>query len=317
MGAKTALLVLVDGDVTGALRDATEFDRAATTELVSRLLPGLELVAVEDGSLERNVNPSNGMLYAGVFRGLTIICAAELREIQPRFVRPGWLAEGAGRRVVLHSMHSASDFLAFAVWGEAGTLERSLCLSPDQGIVDDRGDRLPFESAYWAGRHPVDDDDEDEEPYPLPFHPLELGEDALAALCGFVVEGSPPEGMPDLDRVPLAGFRLRAPTVTLERSHGRPIAQPSALDVGSHVGQLGAGLDYLILDLGGENYLQAAAGGRSDIPAGVFRVERREGGPDLHFRCDVESLEEVAEIFRGYLANQDGWGDREWEQVWV
>ncbi|GAA0909633.1 hypothetical protein [Virgisporangium aurantiacum] len=58
------------------------------------------------------------------------------------------------------------------------------------------------------------------------------------------------------------------------------------------------------------NYLQAAAGGRSDIPAGVFRVERREGGPDLHFRCDVESLEEVAEIFRGYLANQDGWGDR-------
>ena len=50
--------------------------------------------------------------------------------------------------------------------------------------------------------------------------------------------------------------------------------------------------------MGGENYLQAAAGGRSDIPAGVFRVERREGGPDLHFRCDVESLEEVAEVFR-------------------
>ncbi|MGW0085503.1 DUF6928 family protein [Streptomyces sp. NPDC003393] len=29
--------------------------------------------------------------------------------------------------------------------------------------------------------------DGDEDPYPLPFHPLELGEDALRALCGFVL----------------------------------------------------------------------------------------------------------------------------------
>jgi putative transcriptional regulator len=39
-------------------------------------------------------------------------------------------AEGAGRRVILHSMHSVSDFLGFAVWGADGTLERALCLSP-------------------------------------------------------------------------------------------------------------------------------------------------------------------------------------------
>ena len=315
MGAKTALLIYAEGDVAQALHDAVELDRAATEALVARLLPGLDVVAVEDGNLGWNINPPDGVLYAGVFRGLTVICAAELGEIRPGDLRPGWLAEGAGRRVILHSMHSVSDFLGFAVWGANGTLDRALCLSPDDGIVEDRGDRLPFEQAYWAGEHPVDDDDDDDEPYPLPFHPLELGEDALATLCGFVIEGMPPEGMPDVHRVPLAGFRLGVPRLTLERSHGRPIAQPSALDVESQVRRLGNELDYLIVDMGGENYLQAAAGGQYDIPAGVFAVERREGSPDLHFRCEVDTLEDVAEIFRGYFANQDGWGDRHWEQI--
>ena len=29
------------------------------------------------------------------------------------------------------------------------------------------------------------------------------------------------------------------------------------------------------------------------------------------------TIEEVAEIFRGYLGHQDGWGDRDWWQVRV
>lgn len=313
MGAKTALLMYAEGDVARALGDAVELDRAATEALVARLLPGLDVAAIEDGNLGWNIHPPDGILYAGVFRGLTVICAAELDEIRPGDLRQGWLVEGAGRRVILHSMHSVSDFLGFAVWGANGALERALCLSPDHGIVEDRGDRLPFEQAYWAGRHPVGDGDDNDEPYPLPFHPLDLGEGALAALCGFVIEGMPLAGMPDLDRVPLAGFRLGAPRLTLERSHGRPIVQPSASDVESQVRRLGNGLDYLILDMDGENYLQAAAGGRFEIPAGVFQVERRDGSPDLHFRCEVDTLEEVAETFRGYFMNQDGRGDHHWQ----
>ncbi|BCJ41301.1 hypothetical protein GCM10010168_89390 [Actinoplanes ianthinogenes] len=305
-----------DGEVAQALRDAVELDRAATEALVARLLPGLELVTVEDGSLGQNRNPPDGFLYAGVFRGLTVICSPELAEIPPALLRPGWLAEGAGRRVILHSMHSVSDFLGFAVWAADGSLERALCLSPGQGIVEDRGDRLSFEQPYWAGEHPLDDEDEDDEPYPLLFHPLDLGEDVLAALCGFVLEGMPVREMPDVYRVPLAGFRLGAPTIELQRSPGRPIIQPSALDVASEVARLGNGLHHLILDRSRENYLQAAAGGRYNIPLGKFLVERREGSEDLHFRCEVDSIEEVAEIFEGYLLDQDGWGDRHWEQMW-
>jgi hypothetical protein len=125
----------------------------------------------------------------------------------------------------------------------------------------------------------------------------------------------PMDGMPDLERVPLAGFRLGVPRLTLERSHGRPIAHPSAFEVESQVRQLGDGLDYVILDMGGEHYLQAAAQGYCEIPTGVFWVERREGGPDRHFRCEVDTVEEVAEIFRGYLVNQDARRDREWERI--
>ncbi len=69
--------------------------------------------------------------------------------------------------------------------------------------------RRPFEDPYWAGEHPVDWDE-----YPLPFHPLELGEAALRALFGFNYEGVIHDDDIDLDQVVLAGFRLSAATGT-------------------------------------------------------------------------------------------------------
>ncbi len=79
-------------------------------------------------------------------------------------------------------MHSVVDWLAFAVW-EDGRLVRSLSLSSDDGVMEDVGDPMPFEAAYWGGEYPVPHDPEwSDEPYPLPFHPLELGEVALGAL---------------------------------------------------------------------------------------------------------------------------------------
>jgi hypothetical protein len=110
-------------------------------------------------------------------------------------------------------MHSVVDWLAFAVW-EDGRLIRSLSLSPDSGIIEDFGEPLPFERPYWAGNRPADVipwPDEDEKTYPLPFHPLDLGEDALRALCGFVQEGRPEPDDVDADTIRLHGFKVRDP----------------------------------------------------------------------------------------------------------
>jgi len=63
-----------------------------------------------------------------------------------------------------------------------GRLVRSLGVSPDTGIVEDIGEPYPFERPYWAGEHPVTSTFPGQGPYPLPFHPLDLDEEALRAL---------------------------------------------------------------------------------------------------------------------------------------
>lgn len=89
-----------------------------------------------------------------------------------------------------------------------------LRLSPDSGIVENIGEPLPFEVRYWAGERRAEVipwPDGDDEPYALPFHPLEMGEDALRALCGFIVEGRPDPGAVDADTIRLHGFPVRDP----------------------------------------------------------------------------------------------------------
>jgi hypothetical protein len=103
-------------------------------------------------------------------------------------------------------MHSAVDWLAFAVW-KGGQLQRSLSLSPDSGILEDIGDKLPFELPYWAGQHPAIDPDIDDSGYPFVFHPLELGEAALLAFFGYQLEGMIDPSQLDPEDVALMRFK--------------------------------------------------------------------------------------------------------------
>jgi hypothetical protein len=163
---------------------------------------------MEDGPLLL-ANPPDDVVYAGCFPGLTIVCTAEAAVDRPSQLDPRFLKEAVGRTVYLHAMHSVVDWFAYAKWSPVGELMRSLSLSPDDGVAEDIGVRLPFEDPYCAGEHPVDWDE-----YPLPFHPLELGEAALRALFGFNYEGVIHDDDIDLDQVVLAGFRLSAATGT-------------------------------------------------------------------------------------------------------
>ncbi|MER5872212.1 hypothetical protein [Streptomyces sp. NPDC002044] len=212
MGAKTGLLAYADGDITAALREVTEADTTETAGLVERLYPGWVTEAREGEILSEGTYPADGLTYAASFPGVDIVCDRRLMIDRPSQLPEHLVAASAGRRMVLHAMHSVMDWLAFAVW-EDGRLVRSLSLSPDSGVIEDIGEPFPFEAPYWAGDHPVemDPDWEDEAPYPLPFHPLELGEEALRAFFGFILEGRRAPTDIDPDEVRLHGFRLTVP----------------------------------------------------------------------------------------------------------
>lgn len=224
MGAKTALLAFVDGDLPSALREAGRVQVGGSTPMgsegsgageaeavVRRLSPRYEVTSIPGGTLFEDCCPPDDVAFATVMPGAVVLCARRLVAGTPSELSDHVLAEAAGRRILLHSMHSVVDALTFAVW-EGGRLIRSLSVSPDTGIVEDIGEPYPFERPYWAGEHPVTSVVPGQEPYPLPFHPLDLGEEALRTMFGFVIEGRPLPDDVDADTVPLYGFRVADPT---------------------------------------------------------------------------------------------------------
>lgn len=213
MGAKTALLAFARGDIRPVLRDASRSERAEAEALVRRVHPGYTVEPADESTLVDSTYPYDGMTYATVLPGVELVCDPRLALDRPSVLPEHLLGLGAGRRIVVHGMHSGSDSLAFAVW-ENGVLVRSLSLSPDGGIQENIGEPFEFESPYWAGEHPVEDvlGGPDEGPYPLPFHPLELGEEALRALFGFVLEGYLAPDDVDAEGVHLHGFWVTDPT---------------------------------------------------------------------------------------------------------
>ncbi|MET8740820.1 hypothetical protein [Streptomyces sp. NPDC004728] len=227
MGAKAALLAYVDGGVASVLKAAGEPTAEGTAALIARVFPGCRAEPTEGEVLGEATYPPDGLTYAASFTGVDMVCDRRLMFDRPSELPAHLLEATAGRRVILHAMHSVSDWLAFAVW-EDGRLRRSLSLSPDSGIVENIGDPFPFEMPYWAGDRLVESDPEwDEEPYALPFHPLELGNEALRALFGFLLEGRPSPEDVDPDEVSLLGFDLTDPD-TSRRAHERAALEEAA-----------------------------------------------------------------------------------------
>jgi hypothetical protein len=210
MGARTALLAFTEGDLRPALSGAVRSDPAEVIDRVRELHPGYRVTPIGDGSLGDHSHPPDDTGYATVLAGAELFCDLRLVCDLPSRLPARLLRAGAGRRIIMHGMHSVSDWLCFAVW-EDGELVRSLSLSPDGGIAEDIGEPYEFELPYWAGDHPVEPMFS-EDPYPLAFHPLDLGEQALRAFFGFVLEGwHSPDDVDPFD-VHLHGFQIADPT---------------------------------------------------------------------------------------------------------
>ncbi len=203
MGAKTSILVYADQDARVALSARPQLDRARTATFARTLFAGETLTPQDDGTL-LDTSPPDDEIVIGCFPGVTIVAAKECGVDRPSTLSRRFIDAGKRGRVTLHAMHSSVDWFAFACWSE-GTLMRSLSLSPDSGVIEDVGAKLPFEQPYWGGEHPAVDPEEDEQ-YPLPFHPLELGEAALDALFGFQLEGGMMSALIDPEDVVLMRF---------------------------------------------------------------------------------------------------------------
>ena len=210
MGAKDWMVFYAERDVPSVLRSMPSIDRGATADLVRRLFPHDDVVARDDVTLLEG-NPPDDEVYAAVWPGATVVCTSAVALDLPSTVPPRFLDAGVGRTIYLHAMHSVVDWCAFAVWNPAGELIRALSVSPEHGTLESIGEPLPFESPFWGGQRPALDPDDEDDSYPLPFHPLELGEAALDALFGFVYEGF--EGMSaggniDPEDIAVAAFSL-------------------------------------------------------------------------------------------------------------
>jgi uncharacterized protein DUF6928 len=201
MGAKTWMLVYAVTNAREALKAAPRLDRDATMRLASALFPREKLSALGEGDLSYTCPPDDE-IHIGCFPGVSVVAAKEFGIDYPSRLPEAFVKAGRGGTTYLHAMHSVVDWFAFAVWTD-GKLRRSLSLSPESGILEDIGQKLPFEEPYWSGEHPAIDPEEDDSGYPFPFHPLELGEAALAEFFGYHLEGFIDPVLLEPDSIPL------------------------------------------------------------------------------------------------------------------
>ncbi|WP_369371362.1 hypothetical protein AB1046_21715 [Promicromonospora sp. Populi] len=210
MGLKTAMLVYADGDVAAGLTAAADFaDEAGAAELLGLLWPPARIRpdGEEPWDLGDAVFPPEGRACALSTPEVDVLCDQALMLDRPSQLPAHLVDASMGRTLYLHAMHNAVDWFAFAVWRD-GELVRSLSLSPDDGLLEDMGERLAFEEPFWAGTHPAAGGED----YPLPFNPLVLGEHALREFFGFSGEGAddggPSAGRLDPWAVELFGFQV-------------------------------------------------------------------------------------------------------------
>jgi hypothetical protein len=209
VGAKTWMLVYAETDARAALATRAGLDHDATLRLAEALFPGERLTPVGQGDLS-DTHPPDDELYIGSFPRVSIVAAKEFAIDRPSRLAPRFLAPAAEGSVTLHAMHSVVDWFAYARW-DHGKLLRSLSVSPDTGVMEDLGVRMGFEEPYWSGEHPVETGEE-RDAYPLPFHPLELGDAALAALFGYQLEGPIDAALLDPESIPLLRFKRSRPS---------------------------------------------------------------------------------------------------------
>ncbi|GIF40171.1 DUF6928 family protein [Actinoplanes xinjiangensis] len=114
------------------------------------LHPDSEVTPIGNGSVGDHSYPPDDTSYATVLPGAELFCDRRLVCDCPSRKPPRLLRVGAGRRIIMHGMHSVSDRLRFAVWND-GELVRSLFGFILEGLPDP-DDADPFDIHLHGSR---------------------------------------------------------------------------------------------------------------------------------------------------------------------
>ncbi|CAM5530754.1 MULTISPECIES: DUF6928 family protein [Streptomyces] len=199
MGSKAAIVAFADEHPRNILRREPEIDLQKARLLAEEVL-GATASETELLPLDLAAWPSPGTVCTASFPGLEIVCSRDLAKANPSQLTEYVARRAAGRTAYGVFMHSAEDWASFAMWS-GGELLRSVSMSPDSGITEDLGERLSFEIPFWNGQRPASDSG-----YSLPFHPVELGNEALREFFGFILEGHEDSSCIDPEEIEMPAF---------------------------------------------------------------------------------------------------------------
>jgi len=201
VGSKAAIVAFVAGEPREAFRGASDIDPESSRRLAEKILGGQ---AQPSGALplDRAVWPEDGVVCAASFPGVEVVCCRWLAQDRPSDLTGQISRLAEGRNAYGVFMHSITDYAGFAVWAK-GSVVRSLSMSSEIGILEDLGSQFAFEEPFWRGEYSVPGD----ECCVLPFHPIDLANEALREFFGFVLEGDWDDSCFDPEEVNVPVFR--------------------------------------------------------------------------------------------------------------
>lgn len=215
MGFKTSLYAVGPGVPRLDVRAHAEGGVQAATDAVRQWFPDAAAEPLGSSTLMEGGYPDEDSVWVATF-GPTTVFGGLAPSLDGQ--RIGALATATGLTTWELNIHSVVDLCQFEVRTEDGRVQRRLLMTSDMPPAEVSaaavGQPLPFEVPYWAGEHPLADPGGGAHP----FHPLELGEAALAWMFGTYGEGAPPDDvqrglgeLTDPEEVPMYGFGLGHP----------------------------------------------------------------------------------------------------------
>lgn len=183
MGLSFALLAYSNSERINMSRRLE--DGTSCNDIVRCIFPRMALVPSGTVRLLDLRIPERGALAAASFEQGVLVSTRDAHLYNPSKLHRRYLKPKYGT-VQLFTQRSFNDMFAYARWSH-GNLVRSISVNPVGNVWESIGEPESFEIPLWQDSHAIDE-------YPLPFHPLDMSNAALASelnLCGELAESLP------------------------------------------------------------------------------------------------------------------------------